>query len=206
LAERLERAGRYLTDVSPFSAVADARDPSSWSDLARLVGAGKAFLFAPSVEVGEGWKREHAIPCLQMVAGDTPEPSRRLDLVALGPADIPEMTALVEETRPGPFLPRTVEMGRYLGHRVDGRLVAMAGERIRCPGYTEVSAVCTHPEHRGRGLGRELTLAVVANIRSRGEEAFLHVVTENATAIRLYEAIGFRVRCEAEVAIVGGPS
>jgi predicted GNAT family acetyltransferase len=104
------------------------------------------------------------------------------------------MLALVKQTQPGPFSERTIEMGRYLGHRADGRLVAMAGERMRCPGFAEVSAVCTDPGYRGRGLGGALTLAVAQHIRGRGDEAFLHVAEENVTAQRLYLELGFTVR------------
>jgi predicted GNAT family acetyltransferase len=112
------------------------------------------------------------------------------------------MLALISETRPGPFEERTIEMGRYLGHRVDGRLVAMAGERMRCPGFTEVSAVCTAADQRGRGLGAALTLAIVDHIRSRGDEAFLHAAADNETAVNLYFKLGFVLRRELEVHVV----
>lgn len=203
LARRIGSAGRFHEDVSPFSGVADFASPEAWSDLAEIVGPGRAtVLFAPQVRAPDGWTREHPIPCLQMVAGDVVDRKADIELVDLGPRDVPEMIELVNATRPGPFGTRTIELGRYVGHRVDGRLVAMAGERFSCPGFTEVSAVCTAEDQRGKGLGAELTLATVDHIRSRGDEAFLHVVVENATAIRLYEAIGFKVRCEAEAVIV----
>lgn len=112
----------------------------------------------------------------------------------LGPADVPDMLALVERTRPGPFLPRTIAMGTYLGIRARGRLVAMAGERLHPPGWTEISAVCTDPGHRGRGLATRLVRAVAAGVRERGETPFLHTAAANATAIRLYESLGFRLR------------
>lgn len=198
LAEREGRAGRFLRDVGPFSAVADA---DAWGDLARLVGGGHgALLFAPGVVVPEGWTEEHRFPCVQMVAADVPPPPD-IELVDLGPDDVPEMLDLVAATRPGPFEKRTIELGRYLGHRVDGRLVAMAGERMRVPGYTEVSAVCTAADQRGRGLGTALTLAVVHHIRERGDEAFLHASADNTNAIRLYEALGFRLRTSPDVVI-----
>lgn len=202
LADRVGRAGRFHSEVSPFAAIADADDADAWSDLAELVGPGNvAILFAPVVAIADGWTSEHTIPCLQMVAGDVADFADTIELVELGPPDVPEMIELVNATRPGPFSPRTIEMGRYIGHRVDGRLVAMAGERLRCPGFTEISAVCTAEDQRGKGLARELTLAMVSHIRARGDEAFLHVVSENATAIRLYEYMGFSLRREAEVLI-----
>jgi predicted GNAT family acetyltransferase len=115
------------------------------------------------------------------------------------------MLALVTETQPGPFGTRTIEFGGYIGLREEGRLVAMAGERLRCRGYAEVSAVCTLERHRGRGLGTALVRAVVHQIRARGEEAFLHASSSNETAIRLYRALGFRVRLEPEAFIVRVP-
>jgi predicted GNAT family acetyltransferase len=119
------------------------------------------------------------------------------EAVRLGPADVPEMLALTERTRPGPFLPRTVEMGVYLGIRREGALVAMAGERLHPPGWTEISAVCTDDAHRGQGLGTRLILAVAHGIRERGETPFLHAAADNTNAIRLYEALGFRLRRRA---------
>ncbi len=192
LAERLGSAGRFHRDVAPFCAISGS--PESWSDLTELVGPGhRALLFAPDMEIPEPWVLDHGFVCLQMIAGDL-KPRRGLDLVDLTPDDVDEMVALVNEAQPGPFGPRTIEMGRYFGYREEGRLVAMAGERARIPGYTEVSAVCTSADQRGKGLGGELTLAVVEHIRARGDEAFLHVHDENHTAISLYKSLGFNVR------------
>ena len=115
------------------------------------------------------------------------------EAVVLGPTDVPDMLALVERTRPGPFRPGTIRMGTYLGIRQRGRLVAMAGERLHPPGWTEISAVCTEPEHRGRGLATRLVQAVAAGIRERGEIPFLHAAATNVNAIRLYESLGFRL-------------
>lgn len=116
------------------------------------------------------------------------------EAVRLGPADVPDMLDLVERTQPGPFEPRTVELGTYLGIRRDGALVAMAGERLHPPGWTEISAVCTDPGHRGEGLATRLILAVAHGIRERGETPFLHTAASNTGAIRLYESLGFRLR------------
>ena len=116
------------------------------------------------------------------------------EAVRLGPADVPEMLDLVERTRPGPFLPRTVELGTYLGIRRNGALIAMAGERLHPPGWTEISAVCTDPDFRGEGLATRLILAVAHGIRERGETPFLHTAASNTNAIRLYESLGFRLR------------
>jgi GNAT superfamily N-acetyltransferase len=116
------------------------------------------------------------------------------EAVPLGPSDVPDMLDLTERTKPGPFRRRTVELGTYLGIRHDGKLVAMAGERLHPTGWTEISAVCTDEEWRGRGLGTRLVRAVGAGIRARGEIPFLHAVATNTTAIRLYEQLGFQHR------------
>jgi ribosomal protein S18 acetylase RimI-like enzyme len=195
LADRNGLAGRYHLDVAPFSAVADPASNEAWADLAELAGVGHpAVLFAPGIQAREGWHVLRHFKALQMVAGDVSAPPANVELVDLTTDDVPEMLALVEEARPGPFSARTIEMGRYVGHRADGRLVAMAGERMHCDGFTEVSAVCTAADFRGRGLGAAVTLAVTGNIRARGDEAFLHVSEENVTAQRLYLELGFAIR------------
>lgn len=112
----------------------------------------------------------------------------------LGETDAPEMLALATLTRPGPFARRTHAFGGFVGIRRDGRLAAMAGERLKIPGFSEVSGVCTHPDHRGQGFAAALMRKVVAGILGRGETAFLHVYAANAGAIALYESLGFRRR------------
>jgi predicted GNAT family acetyltransferase len=127
---------------------------------------------------------------VQLVAQDldaTGDP----EAVALGLADVPEMLELTGRTKPGPFVPRTVELGGYLGIRRAGRLVAMAGERMRPPGFAEISAVCTDEAWRGHGYAARLTRAVAAGIAARGETPFLHAAADNDNAIRLYKSLGF---------------
>ncbi len=196
LAERVGLAGRYHHDVAPFCAIGD-QSPQAWLDLATLIGPGRrALLFGPDVEVPSDWTIDMQFGAVQMVAGDVADPPDDLEFVDLGPQDVPEMLDLIGATQPGPFSKRTIKLGRYLGYRIDGRLVAMAGERMHPPGFTEVSAVCTSAECRGRGLGSALTLAMTKHIRSRGEEAFLHASETNTNAIRLYKALGFEMRRE----------
>ena len=123
----------------------------------------------------------------------------------LSASAVADMLALVELTRPGPFGPRTIEMGRYLGFRVGGRLAAMGGERLRPVGYTEVSGICTAPEHRGRGLAEALVRALASAIQARGEVPFLHVHVgspSEATASALYRRLGFRERSRRTLAIL----
>ncbi|MEX2395167.1 MAG: GNAT family N-acetyltransferase [Actinomycetota bacterium] len=200
------RAGRFDPAVSPFGGVDDLDSEESWSDLATLVGPGGiAVLFGPVIPIPERWTLQHRMPCYQFVAtADTPDAPAD-GLIELGPADVPEILELIKATRPGPFDDRTVEFGTYVGVRKEGRLVAMTGERMKVPGFTEISALCTADDVRGTGLGRTLVSAVVHLIRSRGEEAFLHVLTDNTPAVRLYESMGFTVRCEAEAVIVRAP-
>ena len=115
------------------------------------------------------------------------------------------MLALVAEARPGPFLSRTIEFGGYVGIRRQGRLVAMAGERLRPAGWAEISAVATHPGHRRRGLAEQLIRTVASAIVDRGETPFLHAAAGNTNAIRLYESIGFTVRRTVRFTVLEAP-
>ncbi|UQT61424.1 GNAT family N-acetyltransferase [Streptomyces durmitorensis] len=193
-AERRGRVVRYQLDVSPWLGLPDAPEAADWADLAALAGPG-AEVPLPGVRVAlpEGWEVTFDMEGVQLVddgVAAAPDP----EAVRLGADDVPEMLDLVQRTQPGPFLPRTVELGTYLGIRRGGALVAMAGERLRPPGWTEISAVCTDPGHRGEGLASRLVLAVADGIRSRGETPFLHTSARNTEAIRLYESLGFRLR------------
>lgn len=124
------------------------------------------------------------------------------EAIPLGPADVREMLELVAETEPGPFLSRTIELGDYLGIRREGALVAMGGERFHLDGWTEISAICTKPDHRGRGLASQLIGALIAGIQRRSERVFLHVLATNTGAIRLYEELGFRIRQSTTITVV----
>ncbi len=196
LAERHGRAARYHHEVSPFHAVADADDPTAWADLATLAGPGATVWMAGGTgRPPAGWTVDQQIDGVQLV-DDAAEAADDPEALRLTTADVPEMLDLVARTRPGPFLARTVELGHYLGIRRDGTLVAMAGERMRMPGWTEISAVCTAPEARGQGLAGRLVRAVTAGIRARGDRPMLHAAADNTGAIRLYEALGFTLRRE----------
>ncbi|MGC5341969.1 GNAT family N-acetyltransferase [Streptomyces sp. DT24] len=193
LSQRVGAAARYHPDVAPFVALADPLDPRGWQDLAALVGPGTSFTLAGVHAVPAGWEILHEVEGVQLIATSLrggPDP----EAVRLGAADVPEMLDLVARTRPGPFLPRTVELGAYHGIRRDGRLVAMAGERLRPPGWTEISAVCTDEAHRGEGLATRLVRHVADGIRERGDRPFLHTSAANTRAVRLYESLGFSLR------------
>jgi len=209
LAERVGSAARYEPDVAAFCALADDATPAAWNDLRQLVGAGGIATVARNgLDVPDGWSVEFTIPCRQMLlpegAGDDGG-SPREPVLVLEPDDVPEMLALVERTRPGPFARRTIELGSYLGVRDGGALVAMAGERMHPPGYTEISAVCTDADQRGRGLASQLIRALVRSIRGRREIPFLHLTMENDTAHRVYDALGFETRAVFDVVALRAP-
>lgn len=193
-AERRGRVLRYPPEVTPWLALPDDPGPEDWADVAALAGPdGEVPLLGTSHLPPRGWELTFEADGVQLV-GDGVAGRPFPEAVTLTAADVPEMMDLVERTRPGPFLPRTVELGTYLGVRRNGALVAMAGERLRPPGWTEISAVCTDDAFRGQGLGTRLILAVAAAARERGERPFLHTGARNTGAIRLYEALGFRLR------------
>ncbi len=193
-AERYGEVLRYPADVGTFVSMPDRPGPADWAGVAASAEPGTiALMVGGEVSVPDDWEVVARVPGVQMSGaglGGAPDD----EAVVLGAADVPEMLDLVERTQPGPFLARTIEMGTYLGIRREGRLVAMAGERLCPPGWTEISAVCTAPSHRGQGLAGRLTLAVAAGIQARGETPFLHAAAANTNAIGLYETLGFRLR------------
>ncbi|MER5795319.1 GNAT family N-acetyltransferase [Streptomyces sp. NPDC001980] len=200
LARRLGRAATYLPGVATFSAVSADPDATDWADLAQLLGGGEfADMFSCPAIPPPDWAPVFVLEGRQMIwpAGMHPAQVRTAtdtDVVELGAADVPAILELVERTQPGPFWPRTHELGTYLGIRVDGKLVAMAGERLRPPGWTEISAVCTAPEARGQGHAGRLLSTLVARILARDERPCLHVAEANTGALALYERLGFETR------------
>jgi predicted GNAT family acetyltransferase len=202
------RARMYRPDVSVFAAV-DQFDATSWNDLAALVGpAGTCVLFCAEVprELPIGWTDRIRGRGRQMILEPTQlahvEP---ISLRRLTGDDVPQMLDLVAKTNPGPFRLRTVEMGRYYGHFEGTVLCAMAGERLTVDGYTEISAVCTLPDARGRGSASALTHHVAAGILARGAQPFLHVAESNEPARRLYQRLGFTERRVVDFAMVQTP-
>jgi predicted GNAT family acetyltransferase len=196
-----ECARRFQRDINCFAATPD-ESAECLRALAELVQPGddRVYLLqVPPIAVPPDLEVVKAAQGVQMVA------TRRLQAddgaQVLVATDAAEMLALATLTEPGPFFALTRTMGRFIGLRINGRLAAMAGERMRFPGHVEVSGVCTHPDFRGRGLARRLSAAVTADIQRRGERPFLHAWTTNSAAIALYESLGFEVRTEVNVAV-----
>ncbi|NUT98345.1 MAG: GNAT family N-acetyltransferase [Saccharothrix sp.] len=191
-AERHGRVLRYQPDVAPFLAFPPDADERVWRDVADLVGPGEVVAIG-NLEPPPGWEVAFRGEGVQLV-DDGVRTEEDPEAVRLTAADVPEMLDLVGRTKPGPFRPRTVELGTYLGIRREGRLVAMAGERLHPPGHTEISAVCTDAAFRGQGLATRLVRAVAHGIRERGETPIMHAAGDNTNAIRLYLSLGFRLR------------
>jgi ribosomal protein S18 acetylase RimI-like enzyme len=199
-------AGRFLREVSVLGALAEPTVEAYESLLTLLRPKERAGLFLDETpQLPPSWELISSGPLLQMAHEDAralENPEKKPVFLRLGEADIPEMLALTQLTTPGPFVRRTHEMGEYWGVRHNGALIAMAGERLRLPGYTEVSAVCTHPDHLGQGYATALITMLLQRIRSRGEQPFLHVRPENTRAVNLYERLGFHKRVPMQYVIL----
>lgn len=199
-------ARRYAPDVNLFASAADD-GAAALAALADLVPPGDRVFIAqrPAIAVPPGLVVVRQARGVQMVAERPIAAEAAVGgpaLLRLGDADAADMLELVRLTEPGPFLPRTHTMGRFIGVRDRGRLVAMAGERLRPPGYIEVSGVCTHPQWQGRGLARRLSATVAAAIQADGATPFLHAWLTNHAAIALYRRLGFEPRCEVDIAVL----
>ena len=194
---------RYHHDVSVFSAIA-GDDPASWAGLAEASQPDEVHVLfragplnpTPAWDVlfdGPGHQLVYSLDTVDTPTLPTTDPhtGRSVTLRPLLDTDVPDMMALIKLTEPGPFRPRTIELGGYVGIFHDDELVAMAGQRMRPPGHCEVSAVCTHPHARRRGYASIVTLTVAGGILARGERPFLHLVASNVAALAVYEQIGF---------------
>jgi ribosomal protein S18 acetylase RimI-like enzyme len=198
-----DRARRFPAEIGPFADMVDMSD-ASFAALGELM--------APSEYVvlftGEAVTPPPAFKVLLAETGEqmigTPAESALpgVEIVTLGADDVPAMLALIELTKPGPFGKRTRELGTFLGIRVEGELVAMTGERMKPGNFTEMTAICVHPSHRGRGYAQALMAAVSRQIMARGEIPFLHVFTNNTSAIALYQRQGMRIHRRLHVTVL----
>jgi GNAT superfamily N-acetyltransferase len=196
-AEIHGKARKFPHEVSVLSGLPEPT-PENYDSLAAMMRPGERvgmFLEDPP-DPPAPWAIDRTCPLLQMLcekrsAFPNAPPAMHPEFIRLTEADVPEMLALTKLTNPGPFGARTHELGDYFGIRIAGTLAAMAGERLRLPGYTEVSAVCTHPDHLGHGYASAVMGVVMDNICSRGELPILHVLPENTRATQVYERLGF---------------
>ncbi|CAN5230789.1 GNAT family N-acetyltransferase [soil metagenome] len=194
-------ARRFDPAISVFAGVPDAAGPEHWSALADVLAGTAAIVTRVGLELPPDWTVDVDMPGIQMVAA-AESGAAYVDAVELSASDGPEALDLATRTEPGPFSLRTPELGTYVGVRRQGKLVAMAGERMRAEGFTEISAVCTDPAYRGHGLAGALVRHMVDQIQARGDVALLHVVASNAPAIRVYERLGFTVRARPDFKLI----
>ncbi|WP_022878677.1 GNAT family N-acetyltransferase [Microbacterium sp. B19] len=198
---------RYPEDVAPFVAVRTWDDPSVWDALRDLVGPGaEVGLSGYEGELPEGWEFLGGGEGVQLVETAALQPRPFEEAIELGADDAAEMMAIVERNQPGPFRPRTHELGRYIGIRRGGRLVAMAGERLHPTGWTEISAVAVDEDHRRQGLASRLVLDVAFHVQQRGDRAMMHAAATNVGAIAAYERLGFAHRRVNRFAAVRTPA
>ena len=206
-AQVSELARKFVPEVGPLAGF-EQPTREAYASLGKLVPVGNRaglFLEAPAnrddVEAA-GFKIVEQDSLLQMIYADCELPAWEPDFVPMTAADSPEMLALATMMKPGPFGTRTHELGTYIGVRREGQLAALAGERMHVPGFTEISAVCTHPSHSGHGYATALMVELIQQIRRRGEIPFLHVRLSN-TAIGLYRRIGFSDRTVFHYTVIG---
>ncbi len=203
LAEGDGRARRFPTDVTPFADMPDMSAENFAALGALMSPTDIAVLFTPdAVKPPAELKVILAETGEQMIGTPIETAANGVEILTLGVNDVPEMIELTALTKPGPFSTRTHELGTFLGIRVDGQLAAMIGERMKPANYTEITAVCVHPSHRGRGYGQMLLSAVSRQIVARGEIPFLHVFTSNHSAIALYRRQGMEIRRRFHVTVL----
>jgi GNAT superfamily N-acetyltransferase len=197
-AKGTAQAKRYPQEVLPFTAVESTQD-NSIAALDAWIDPGESFFIIGALPVlPQGWTVENELPCAQMVLKSLPAPLPATDtalISLLGPEDANDMYQLINSIQPGYYKPDTRLLGNYYGIRLEGRLVAMAGERMRMTGFTELSAICTHPDFTGRGYAQKLITRLCHQQAENGITSFLHVALSNERAVRLYEHMGFEQRC-----------
>ena len=204
LAEGDMLARRYPPAIAPFAAMPDT-SPQSFAALRALMSqSDMAVLFTPDpVTPPAEFKLLLAKPGEQMTGTPADAAISGAEIATLGADDVPAMMELTKLTNPGPFALRAHELGTFLGIRIDSRLAAMAGERMKPANYTEITAVCVHPDFRGRGFAQALLAAVSRQILARGEMPFLHVFSDNDSAIALYRRQGMEIRRRMCVTVLG---
>ncbi|MBE8478381.1 GNAT family N-acetyltransferase [Streptomyces justiciae] len=204
-AVRRGRVLRYEPGLATFAALPDAPDAQDWHDAALLAGPGQVlYLVGQDLQLPPGWTEVSHAQGVQLVA-DHPVVRYDEQVRVLGFDDAPEILALVEATKPGPFLPRSLRYAQYFGFRAHGQLVAVAGLRMRPAGFAEVSTVCTLPEHRGRGLAQRLVKHLCRLVVRQGATPFLHAKADQEAVLRLYGALGFEHRTRLSFREIAAP-
>jgi ribosomal protein S18 acetylase RimI-like enzyme len=203
VAEGGAHALRYMPSIVPFAAARDTGE-ESLNALAALPRPGESMLLAEigNIAIPHGFTTILTGPIVQMILKRTPAAVSDARIEPLTEADAAEMLALAKLTKPGPFTLRAQALGQFFGVKIDGRLAAMAGERMKQQGHTEISGICSHPDFRGRGLGRLLSVFMTRRVLDSGETPYLHAYATNATAIGLYETIGYEIRTMLNIALI----
>jgi len=196
-------ARRYAPAFSPIAAFADPQRPD-FAALAPYCAPGEGIYCDVWAGVAPpGWRIEFEATMFKMLwQGGRPVADEARDAIPLGPEHVPRALELAALTRPGPFGPRTIELGEYFGIFDGPRLIAMAGERTQAGRLREISGVCTHPDYQGRGLARRLMLELIRRELERAEVPFLHVLRDNALARALYARLGFQDYRETVIRVV----
>ena len=196
-------ARRYAAGFSPIVGFANPARPDFTSLAACCEPDEQLYCLEWKGEAPTGWSIHIEKSLFRMVwEGAIPETDEFPDAIKLGPQHADQALELAQLTNPGPFGLRTIELGEYFGWFEDGRLAAMAGERMHAGTLREVSGICTHPDFRSRGLASRLTLKLIRRQMQRGETPFLHVMGDNLTAYRLYQQMGFRDYCETTARVI----
>ena len=203
LSQGGDLARRYDPTIVPFAAARDDSEQSLQA-LGELPGSDESLVFvqADPIVLPRGFVATLTADGVQMILKRVPQKVSDERIERLTEADAAEMLELATLTKPGPFTLRAQALGEFWGVKMDGRLAAMAGERMKADGFTEVSGVCTHPDFQGRGLGKLLSIFMTQRVLDRGETPFLHAFATNKAAISLYKSIGFELRSMMNVAAI----
>jgi len=200
-----EYAKFFPEDVAPFAGLKEF-DEQSFQQLHNIFPKNRvAVIFsAMPVEIPANWNVKDSIKAFQMIFDrvNKPLPGDEVEILSLSKEHVPEMIALTKLTHPGPFAKRTIEFGNYFGIFKNSNLVAMAGQRLNPGRYVEISAVCTHPEHAGKGYGKALINNLVQRINSEGNVPILHVRADNEHACSIYKYLGFTIRSEININVI----
>jgi ribosomal protein S18 acetylase RimI-like enzyme len=189
-----ERVKFFDEEVSPFVGFVQDYE-KGFSDLYELLPGGRKILYAiPSfITQPAGWQIQHEIKGLQFVYEGKEIKNEFSNVLPLSETHVEEMIELVKITKPGPFGKKTIDFGSYFGIFDNEKLVAMTGQRLHAENFTEISAVCTHPGHLGKGYASVLLQHQLQIILQNGQQPFLHVRADNERAIALYHRLGFSI-------------